>query len=412
MKKTTIKATFILAFLMCLSPLFSQNQLTGTVNYHNDPNMPMPEVTLQLIDMSNVLLQTTTTNDFGEYYFDSIPNGSYYLESSTSLAPGQVTLQDAYLIMMHLFGMYSFTDVEFAASDVNGSGTITWSDYFIVVINYLLQGQGFPVGEWQFQPIQLDFSSRTASGTDTTSVWATGSGDVEGIWVPTGRSLASITSAVNNQVTLSSETTEINIMSNYSELISGFNLNLNYPSELMTITGVEGPDGNLDYAVDHGVVKIIWMDESEHAGSHVYGDQLCTLLVTRNIDASDNQISAMVLDDNGMILDQSGLPVEGAEIQLPNIKSGKFDQIISATNYPNPVINQLNIRIDSDMDINRTIFIYDISGILLQQTNLNATQSNVASVYTDQLAPGSYTYQIRSDFSDQETLTGRFFKSK
>jgi len=401
MKKTIFKTTVTIALMIWLSPIFAQNQLTGTVNYHNDPGTPVPEVTIQLLDMSNNVMQTTMTNDYGEYFFDNIPNGSYYLASSTLLDPGDVTLQDAFRIMMYLFGWYNFTDYEFAAADVNGSGTVTWSDYFIVLINYLLQGQPFPVGDWQFQDVQLDFMARDFGVPDTATVWATGSGDVEGVWLPSGRSLANVTSQVNNQVSLSSETSEIEITSNYTELISGFNLNINYPSDLMTITGVEGPDGNLNYA--------IWMDESEKAGSHVYGDHLCTLLVNLKVGALQDQSDVMVLQENGMVLNQWGVAAEGVEIQLPELKSGDFTTIGEASSYPNPVINQLNIRIASNEG---TLFIYDMSGKLVQQINLSAKNSGVVSVNTDQLTSGSYTYIMRSDLPNKENITGRFIKSE
>jgi len=85
MKKTILKTTVTLALIMWLSPIFAQNQLTGTVNYHDDPSTPVPEVTIQLLDMGNNVMQTTMTNDYGVYFFDSIPNGSYYLASSTLL---------------------------------------------------------------------------------------------------------------------------------------------------------------------------------------------------------------------------------------------------------------------------------------------------------------------------------------
>ena len=409
MKKTILKTTVTLALIMWLSPIFAQNQLTGTVNYHDDPSTPVPEVTIQLLDMGNNVMQTTMTNDYGVYFFDSIPNGSYYLASSTLLEPGEVTLQDAFRIMMYLFGWYDFTDYEFAAADVNGSGTVTWADYFLVLINYLLQGQPFPVGDWQFQDVQLDFMARDFGVPDTATVWATGSGDVEGVWLPSGRSLANVTGQVSNQVSLSSETSKIEITSNYTELISGFNLNIDYPSDLMTITGVEGSDGNLNYAIEEGVVKIIWMDESEKAGSHVYGDHLCTLLVNLKVGALQNQSDVMVLQENGMVLNQWGVAAEGVEIQLPKLKSGEFTTTGTASTYPNPVINQLNIRIDSNEG---ALFIYDLSGKLVQQTNLSAKNSGVVSVNTDQLTSGSYTYIMRSDLPNKENITGRFIKSE
>ncbi len=413
MKKTIFKTTMLFLCLAWLSPIFAQNEIVGTVNYHDDPNSPVPEVVIDLFDMNNNLMQSTTTNDYGEYAFDSIPNGSYYLVSSTSLTPGQVTLQDAFLIMMHLFGIYDFTDYEFAAADVNGSGTITWSDYFIVLINYILQGQPFPVGDWQFESVQIDFYSRTLGTTDTATVWATGSGDLEGMWNPTGRSLPLISSTVSESIALSTETTELEISSNYSELISGFNLNIKYPSELMTITDIVGPDGNLSYAIDNGVLKIVWMDESENTGSHIYGDHLCTILVNQKNSVTNHQ-EMMSTDDLGMVLDNNGMAVEGVEIKLPQIKTSEFNTANGAIAYPNPVTNQLNINVVSSLDDSGILAIYDLSGKKVHQSNLylNAGNAKVISLETNFLSPGTYTFQIRSNNSNNTIASGRFFKSE
>ncbi len=414
MKKTIFKTTLILLCLSWLSPILAQNQIVGTVNYHDDPNAPVPAVVIDLFDMNNNLIQTTTTNDNGEYAFANIPNGSYYMVSSTSLDPGQVTLQDAFLIMMHLFGLYDFTDYEFAAADVNGSGTITWSDYFMVLINYILQGQPFPIGEWQFQSVQIDFNSRTLGTTDTATVWATGSGDLEGIWNPTGRSLALVSSNVAESITLSNDIQRVEITSNYPELISGFNLHINYPSNLMTITGVEGPDDNLSYAIEDGLLKVIWMDESENAGSHVYGDHLCTLLVSQNSKAPASGVEIMTTNDEGMVLNNRGVAVEGIEINLPAIKSGEFSSSVEAEVYPNPVVNQLNINIRTSREEAATLTIFDISGSKVHQSDwdLNTGENQVISMEASYLTPGTYTYQITSNHSKNTIASGRFFKSK
>jgi hypothetical protein len=412
MKKTIFKTTLFFVCLAWLSPAFSQNQLVGTVNYHNDPGTPVPEVTIDLYDMNNTLMASTITNDYGEYEFDSIPNGSYYLVSATMLSPGQVTLQDAFLIMMHLFGVYDFTEYEFAAADVDGSGTITWSDYFIVLINYILQGQPFPVGEWQFENVQIDFNARTMGSSDTATVWATGSGDLDGNWLPTGRSISLVPSITSESVTMNNEISKIPVTSSYSSLISGFNLNIHYPSEMMIITGVEGPDGNLNYAIQDGMIKIIWMDESKNPGSHVYGDHLCNLLVNQKINASNHSSATMSIDDQGMILDANGLAIDGVEIQLPEIKISGSDTKIGATAYPNPVCNQLNILIESE-DQPGLLLVFDLNGKLIRQTKLDLStgEHQILTLETSELIPGSYNYFIKSESSNQTIASGRFFKS-
>ncbi len=414
MKKTIFKTTIFLLVIFWFGPIFSQNQLTGTVNYHDDPSFPMPEVTMHLLDMNNNLIQTTSTNDFGVYFFDGIPDGSYTLSPATSLDPGEVTLRDAFLIMMHLFGLYDFTEFEFAAADVNGSGTITWNDYFIVLISYLLQGQPFPVGDWQFQPVQLDFvSSRDLGTPDTANVWATGSGDLEGLWMPSGRSLALITGHEGGIHNLGHETVYIPLATTYNELMSGFSVNLKYPAELLTITDVQGPDGNLSYAISDGKICIVWMDESENAGTNFYGDQLCAIVVNRKAGVSESLVRSFLLEENAMILGVNGSPVE-AKIYMPVVKSSAENLKTAEGVFPNPVRANMEIRFLSDDESCGELFIFNSAGQIVYAEKASAAQMscNVLQVNVEHLKTGLYNYTIKSNNSTNIIVTGRFFKSE
>ena len=414
MKKTIVKTTTFLLVLFWFGTIFAQNQLVGTVNYHDDPAFPMPEVSMHLLDMNNNLIQSTITNDYGEYAFDSIPDGSYYLSIGTTLDPGEVTLQDAFLIMMHLFGLYDFTDYEFAAADVNGSGTITWSDYFIVLINYLLQGQPFPVGEWQFEPVQLEFTSaRTIGIADTANVWATGSGDVEGIWLPSGRSLALVTGLEGEHLQLNTETLSIPINSNYSELMSGFSITISYPADLVTINNVQGPDGNLNYAITENQISIIWMDESERAGAHFYGDLLCTLEVSARIGNTNQATGSFELEEQGMILDAQGIAVE-TEIRLPAIKIAASGVQTNTGVFPNPVRDNMEIRFEPTTDSNLEVHIINAVGQTVKIENYSSSTlySQSAQLNVGQLKSGIYTYLVKSNNTDTVVASGRFYKSE
>lgn len=414
MKKTIVKTTTFLLILFWFGTIFAQNQLVGTVNYHDDPAFPMPEVSMHLLDMNNNLIQSTITNDYGEYAFDSIPDGSYYLSSGTTLDPGEVTLQDAFLIMMHLFGLYNFTDYEFAAADVNGSGAITWSDYFIVLINYLLQGQPFPVGEWQFEPVQLEFTSARTLGTaDTANVWATGSGDLEGIWLPSGRSLAMVTGLEGEHLQLNTETLSIPINSNYSELMSGFSITLSYPADLVTINNVQGPDGNLNYAITDNQISIIWMDESERAGAHFYGDLLCTLEVSARIGNTNEATGSFKLEEQGMVLDAQGMAVE-TEIRLPAVKIAASGIQTTTGVFPNPVRDNIEIRFEPTVESNFEVHIINTVGQTVKIENYSSSTHYTQSIQLSvgQLKSGIYTYLVKSNNTDNVVASGRFYKSE
>ncbi|RLD78048.1 MAG: hypothetical protein DRJ10_10965, partial [Bacteroidetes bacterium] len=353
---------------MIANVVYAQNQITGVVNYHENESNPLPNVTLELYDTGDNFVAATMSNNNGEFIFTNIPSGDYFIRSTSDMTVGDINLIDASLILYHLFGWYPFNDFEFVAADVNGSGSVTFSDYFIVLISYIMQGNPFTIDDWQFQEVYVDLTSRDS--TENTAVWGTSTGDVEGIWLPGGRNIINYNEDNTIVTNISEDIVELEIGTNYNKLIAGFNLNLTYPINLLEIIDVTGPDGNLHYYLDEsqGILKVIWLDENEKPGTKFFGERLFKIKVKQINNSTKSEEDIFSLLEGGMVLDNNSNQLENITINLPKIKTTNSIIELSLASFPNPVINTLIFKITSPVSSYANIYIYDLSGKLIDKT--------------------------------------------
>ena len=399
----------IVSLLLGISKgLLAQYQLTGSVSYNNDNSLPIPEVTLGLYDLQDGLVVSAETDDNGNYFFNNIPRGEYYLRSTTSIAPNLVDMQDAYTVLMYLLDKTELDEVQFQAADIDNNGTVTWDDYSFIVSNYLINGEPFPAGAWQFEEVYIDYTSRDAP-PDTSDLWGITEGDVEGIWEPSGREL-SIPDYSYYPVQVANNEIQIDVNSNYNDQIAGFNINLAYPSNQLNIIDVSGPDGNLNYVVDedNGIIRIVWLDEN--MTGRISGDKLITLTV--DTKTADFNGSTFELLDGSMIIDSKGKEIKDVEIKLPMLEKN-MDVELSVTAYPNPVVNQLHFNVNLNESNSASISVYNANGQLMSKTEQVSLQKGeqLITIDTQKYNAGYYFYVVELLGDTKYRTTGQFVKS-
>lgn len=412
MKRFTIKSAALMAIILAICTLTTYGQISGVVNYHEDPSNPLPDVTLDLYDINDNLVATTVTNSIGEFSFSGIPTGDYSLVSTTNLPVGDIDLIDASLILQYLIGWYTFNDYEFAAADVNGSGNVTFGDYILVVISYLMQGNPFPTDEWQFDDVQISVTS-SRDTTAPTMVWGTSTGDVEGVWMPGSREIKKVEVDEQEITLLSNSEIELSIRSSYSDLISGFNLNLIYPTNIIEITEINGPDNNFHYNLDSesGVIKVIWLDESDNPGRTFFGETLFRIKVKQIDETITSQEGLFSLLEGGMVLDSRSNPIENIKIELPKVLSSESSNLsMDVIAYPNPVVDNLNLKLTSPIESQAQIFIYDLNGRIVKDiVNTSVYRgTQLINLEMESLPTGQYLYKVNIG---NKNMHGRFQKS-
>ncbi len=410
MKQSIIKQIVFLAIFLIINSLSAQNQISGTVNYHEDPSNPLPDVTLELFDIGDNLVATTLSNPTGEFVFTNIPSGEYFLRSTSTLPVGDINLIDASLILQYLFGWHSFNDYEYDAADVNNSGNVTFMDYFLVLIGYIMQGNPFPA-DWQFEEVYIDLGG--SRDGDSTMVWGTSTGDVEGMWSPGGRNIDILTEEDQNTTTVSEQEIELEIGSNYSDLISGFNLNLTYPVNLIEVTDVTGPDENFHFNLDEntGILKVIWLDENAKQGTRFFGETLFRIKVKKIQNSIQIQDGIFSLLEGGMVLDSKSNQIDDISIKLPKVTTTNTKLELEIISYPNPVVSNLNLKITSPENNSANIFIYDLNGRLIQQTSNSSVYkgTQLITLEIENLPSGHYLYKVSLKSGDN--IRGRFQKT-
>ena len=409
MRKTGVFFLIIVLFFGFNNSLFAQYQLAGSVNYNGNDDLPIPEVTLGLYDLQDILVVSTETDENGNYFFSSIPSGAYHLRSSSNLEPETVDIQDSYLVLMSLLNWIELDEIQSQAADINNNGSVTWNDYFYIVSDYLTHGEAFPAGVWQFEEAYIDFTSRE-DPPDTTDLWGITEGDVEGMWEPSGRDL-NILDYSYYPVQMANNEFQVDINTNYNNQIAGFSINVAYPANQLNIIDVTGPDGNLNYVVDedNGFVKIIWLDENN--SGRISGDKLLTLTVETK--SSENENIAFELMHGSMLIDAKGKEIEDVEIQLPMLEKNQDIELSISSAYPNPFVDVVNINLNLDEANLASMSIFDVTGKLVLKTDnisLNKGEQSI-TVDTQSFKPGYYIYMIDLVGGTKYSATGQIVKS-
>jgi len=416
MKRFNIQQLALFIMLLIFSSLGAQNQISGVIYYHDNDSNPLPNVVVELYDSGDNLVATTTTNDDGEYEFSNVPYGEYYILSSSTQNFGTLNLIDPSIVLQYLNGTYNLNDFEFVAADVNGNGVVNGGDYNKLMKKILGKKNSFEE-EWAFEEVEIDFTARDFE--EEVEHWGTSTGDVEGIWMPGGRDLDFL---VEYQLPTDLNETEIEleIGSSYKDLISGFNLNLVYPTNLIEITDVTGPDENFLFNLDKntGVLNVIWLDENIRAGNTFRGETLFTVKVKQIQNSTQIEEGVFSLLEGGMMLDSRSQPLEDVTINLPIIStitaiSNEIDPEleIDIVSYPNPASSNINFKLTSPDDNYANIYVYDLVGRLVIETN-NMTiykGTQLINMNIEKLPAGHYIYKLRMQGIDN--ITGRFYKT-
>ena len=119
---------FLYFLLFACQGLSAQYAVSGFVTREDLVPVPNAGVILSLED--NTVLDTVYTDPAGNYIFENLPAGNYIVSAfKKGNDHNGVTLNDAYLVAMHILGIQPMTSVYYSLySDMNASATITTLD--------------------------------------------------------------------------------------------------------------------------------------------------------------------------------------------------------------------------------------------------------------------------------------------
>jgi hypothetical protein len=390
--------TKLFSLLVCMSLMtqlsLAQTTFSGTVLYHDDVTLPVGDVLVSIKDVQGNTVSSVTTGPNGIYSFTNIPNGNYILTGSTAAPTGGVTLYDATLVFLHILfpSWYPFTPLQKLAADVNGSGTVTMTDYFMILINYLTYGQSFPVGNWVFvnQPFSI-------TGTKDTppKLGGSSSGDISGVFVPGTRSLTALMLDENASLSVNNETTFDVSLSSMSDLqLNGAGIVLNYSGDLLKIESAVCKSDEYYVNITENQVRINWIKTDGEAIEFAANEPLVTLTCRAKDSFTEGMTTHFTLDASTSLVNKDNEEVASFKLAMPLLESGKAS--INLSNFPNPFIGSTVFNYGIPVEGTVRLEIFSQTGQMVKTINIGPQTAGNHSVNFNgsDMKSGMYFYKL------------------
>lgn len=398
-------------FLILVFPLltFGQGQISGTLLYHD--YAPLPGIETILLNSSGQQIASTTTASDGLYQFNNVPNGTYTVTFETNEDGGGVDLSDAFLVLLYTQGLYPLNDIQQLAADVNGNGAVQYSDYVLILVSYLHNGNPFPVGEWVFEDVQYTVGQRDVPITKGSSA-----GDVNGTYLPE-KKIKSSSFAVNNDgesiPAIPGETVTVDMTLQAIQEIAGMHLYFELPEGLI-LTGIESISEYFNFSLVEDGFKLTWMNEAAKGLAFQEGSPVVTMTLKVDESISQDEELSISLKPESHFIDGQGQLIRSLGINLPTVKVSLPQQPVDIQVYPNPFIQQVTFRYNLTEPGRVKINLYNSTGQLVAQVADEFEEAGNHEVDYNGMSmiPGIYYYTIQQDGAKELLTRGSMIKSK
>ncbi len=313
--------------------------ISGKVFYQGDSTRPVTNVIVLLKDVQNNSLATYTTGPTGYYQFLNVPAGTYSLKGTKQQPGGGVSILDATLVLLHVMGIYPFNDIQELAADVNGSGSVTLTDYMLIM-NHILHNTPFPVGEWVFLSESITINNLKDSNPG--GLVGSSSGDVGGVFVPGTRNLQAYPVALNGSMQVSrGQQFDVPLQTSAALSITGAGLIINVPSNLISVQSVDSPLSGFEYSIEGNQVRLVWNNATGTAEEIQGETALVTLHCIANTAFEEGMKTSFSLDGSTSLVDKNYTEIANAGLKIPLVECAKPSLTLS--NYPNPFTSSTSL---------------------------------------------------------------------
>lgn len=322
--------------------------------------------------------------------FNNVPVGLYSLNCTTEQGAGGIDLADSYIILLHLLNWYTLSPMEFLAADVNGSGTVTWSDYWAIVIGWFVHGYPFPVGDWVFESLTINVTS--GSKELTPSSGGSSTGDINGSWQP-GTKIPDIDLIYTDEIMAAyNQQIELPVYYNWENPVGGMVVILDFPGNLFKIRSVNSELLNFNYHASGNQIRISWTDVDMANISLTSEEPLFTIFGNTTALFPGNELDFRISPESNF-MDAKGKIINSVELYMSKVTAMKQPRM-EIQIYPNPVsdVAYLNYLLPEDSDVH--IHLFNSNGQMIKEL-LNAYQMrghyNLSlNVKDENLTPGYY----------------------
>jgi hypothetical protein len=410
MKKTLNLVAVLIVTLLSLQNL-TAGTIGGKVLYQGDSTRPIGNVIVALKNLGTNAIQTYTTTGNGIYQFSNVINGNYKLTGTTANVSGGVTYYDAVMVFLNILGVYQFSPMQFLGSDVNGSGTITWTDYNLI-ISHLLWGNPFPVGPWRFESPTFTISN-FKDGVPN-GLGGTCSGDVGGTFVPQYNNTPALPVAQAGTINFGSgEPFTTQMITNKQISITGAGIVITYPSELLNIKSVDFKGVDYQYNIEGNKINIVWGNPNTAAINFASGETFVTIHGITTAAFKTGMAATFGLDGNTSLIDATNQEVKNLSFATPLIQAS--NATLKLSNFPNPFKASTKLSIFNTEDGVANVEIFNATGQLVKTIAIGDLSAGYHefNLETSQLASGYYVciLHLQNDLGESNK-TIRLLKSE
>ncbi len=367
-------------------------RINGNVRYANAVGTILNGTGIHVYDTASDLVGTDTADQNGMFSFPELIQGDYLFVNSYTGPWGGGNATDALLIMKHFAQLDTLEGVQAVVADVNASGFINASDAQAVASRFVDAINSFPAGDWGFYPGLVNLRSDTFLAIKGLCY-----GDVNGTFVPGAKASPTLSLKTGEPLYLAQNVEyTIPVKINQRINLNAASLVLRYPSQHLEILGLDMPgiDANqVFWRNDGNSIRLAWFSLTSRDINA--GDIILNIRIKLKSDIKAKDLT-FSLDALSQLSDPDAKVIQGASLLMPLLKTGEKMETPTLASYPNPFVNQTEMRYHLTEPAWVEIQIFDALGNLVKTYPGKEMPAgdHVLTFVADQLASGVYIGQM------------------
>jgi hypothetical protein len=310
-------------------------------------------------------LDSTTTNNVGDYSFSGYSNGFYRVKAAPNLTWGGVNATDALAIVRHYTNYVLLQGFRLQAADVNGSNNVNNTDALLITRRYSNLVPTFNVGAWLSENPIVQANGQTITQNIQTLCY----GDVNGSYNPVQTRLAPKISFVElGTLSAPNNRFHLPIYSLDNQELGAISLAMVLPKGTRVLkVHSKIPEGIMEYGQWEDELRIGWFTQNQFAvkeGEILFEIELCMDGDTKEFGPSDIEVRGL-----SELANFWATPYDMARLGVPSVKiwnKSSEDLII----WPNPTNENARLRLTtSEPVLSCSLRVLDAVGREVYQAN-------------------------------------------
>jgi len=373
---------------------------TGSVVYGNSLLTPMQNEWVYFEDAAHILIDSVLTSGAGNYYFDSITEGTYYLYSKPSYMHGGISATDALLIKRHIVNLAALSGINLNAADVNNSHTILSTDALLILRRTIGLIPSFAAGDWTSEMKVLTVNSNQQN----VLIKVLCMGDVNGSYniynMKKAEGSPVLTCKPVSANLIAGETFNLPIKVDQNILPGAVTLNIRFPEDIIDITGVLLNGSEIEYYVYNGILSVAAYDVN---GMQLENNVLLTLKCKIKPETKKTDI-CISLTEQCEIADREGYVIKGLLLEVAQLNvTENFIGFKLEDNVPNPFSETTMVRFYIPEEASADVSVINMQGVEIKTISFHKLPAGWNEIQIDgkELSHGVYFYRLHAAGAQQ-----------